>query len=947
MVDTNHEFPPGVGDRLALAVRLGLEFRATGRRDAEAFLAEHADLAELLAPMLGLTAEDDAPADEAAAVVAPELPWAIGTVFADYRIEGLLGHGGMGTVLLATQLRLGRPIALKILHRQTGSFSERARWRFQREARLMAELDHQGIVKVFEAGEHDGIPFYAMEYIEGASLRQLLGVLARGGLPLATARTLRAAIAGRGAVGTREQPASPRSYVDAVTTIGAELAEALACAHAAGIVHRDLKPANVLLRRSGQAMLVDFGIARREHGPSLTLTGDMAGTPHYMSPEQARGEPVDFRSDIFALGTLLYEALTLRRPFDGETTHAVLGKVQADDPEPLQRHNPQVPSELAAIVMQAMAKAPHERYSNAALLAQDLWACLRGDPVRAAPPSRWQRLRRWGRREPWRATAAAVGLGSLVALAIGAAMFTRELIAEGRRTSAALDEVHRLAIGVRLDRAERSAMPFAVAKIELVPAMQQWLRQEAEPLATELEPLEQLLLEVQQRADPYDDAAAASDRDSHPEASRLAELELDIRDRETSAEATEDDAVHDADLANAARLRQHREELLARLKTRRTWLFQRLQDQFLHEQIVPLLARLRSFAESPRGARARITAQIAWAQESDRRCQLEAASVWQQAAAEIAADVRFAGLRLAQQRDLLPLGKDSASGLWEFVHLRSGERGQEAPARRANGAMAVTEQSGIVFVLIPGGTFVMGAQTNDPTAPNHDPDVRDYEQPMHEIRLAPFLLGKHEITRGQWARLAEGDRPSIWRSDNSSIKMSDVHPVETVSCRRATAVLAMHGLSLPTEAQWEYGSRAGTQHKWFWSQRAEAVGHANFSDAAARRLGANWPGDVDLDDQHGLLAPVGSFAPNAFGCCDMLGNVAELTRDRALSYSRPVAPGDGLRLVHWSDPPQVMFRGGSFMNPLTMVSCADRSLNESPDYASGSLGVRAARALDP
>jgi formylglycine-generating enzyme required for sulfatase activity len=240
----------------------------------------------------------------------------------------------------------------------------------------------------------------------------------------------------------------------------------------------------------------------------------------------------------------------------------------------------------------------------------------------------------------------------------------------------------------------------------------------------------------------------------------------------------------------------------------------------------------------------------------------------------------------------------------------------------------------------------MGAQAAVPDGANFDPDIRDYEQPVHEVTLAPFFAAKHELTRGQWARLAEGDRPSVW-NHVANLQIPDRHPVESVSHRRAMAVLARHGLSLPTEAQWEYAARGGTCRKWFWERREEAPRYANFADAAAKRAGGGWAIDIDLDDGLVVHGPVGSYAANAFGLHDMLGNVSELTRDRTLRYTRPVRPGDGLREWHFSDPKQVMFRGGSFMELSARMSCADRSLSESVDYASGSLGVRAVRAIDP
>jgi serine/threonine protein kinase/formylglycine-generating enzyme required for sulfatase activity len=940
-------------DRLATALRLALSFRAAQRTDHAAFLTEHEALRELLAPMLvgDRDAAGDGDASRApAAVRGHGSPWAIGTLAAGYRIESVIGRGGMGTVMLATETGLGRLVAVKALH--AGASTERALWRFQREARLLAQLDHPGIVKVLAAGVHAEVPFYAMEFVDGASLRHVLENLRRSGLPT-DGRPLQAAIDGAaarfdespGLIASQPSPRQPaKNYPAAIAQVGAEVADALACAHAAGIVHRDVKPANVLLRRDGRALLADFGIARREAGPDLTLTGDIAGTPFYMSPEQARGDPVDHRSDLFALGTVLYEALTLQRPFDGETTLAVLDRLQKHEPEAPQRLNPALPRDLAAIVLQAMNKLPSERYQHANAMAADLRAFLAGEPVTAHPPNAWRRLRRWARREPWQAIAATTAMATLLVIGVGSWLFTRRLVAEGQRTAAALDDVRRLAIGVWMERAERKAEAFRVAKFELVPAMTDWLVKDAEPLAAEIPKLEALLAMVRQRANPYDEATVERSRQLHPAAAELAVVRSEAADWATRP-AVDDAATTAARAARIELVRERERRLTAEVDQRAVWEFGSVDDQFLHDQIVTLLARLRTFAETDSGPRRRVAAQREWAEISERRCRREAAASWSEAAEAIVADPRFAGLTLKPQRDLVPLGKDPASGLWEFVLLRSGQPMQELPQRDARGRLVVTAATGIVFVLLPGGKFRMGAQNEDEAAPNYTPFQALYCGPVHEVELGPFFLAKHEITRAQWARLACGDQPSAWTT-TKDLPVDDACPVESVSWQRAHAVLSDHGLELPTEAQWEYACRAGTNGSFYWGDRLATASHANTADAAAKRAGAPWNVDEDIDDGALILTGVGKFEPNAFGLHDMLGNVAEITRDQALGYGRLTAPGDGRRLSVFDDSPNVMFRGGSFMDNAADATCHSRTLNEKPTYASGSLGVRAARAIE-
>src|SRR5690606_18715415 len=266
-------------------------------------------------------------------------------------------------------------------------------------------------VRVIDAGSAGDVPFYAMELVQGAPLSAVVDAVRRHGLPGATGATVMAAVTGAlhrehasTDAGSSLAPALGRlGYLAACAEIAAQVADALACAHAAGVVHRDVKPSNVLLRRDGSAVLTDFGLARQEGGPAVTVTGDFAGTPFYVSPEQARGDAIDHRTDVYSLGVTLYELLTLRRPFEAESTAEALDRILRDEAEDPRRFNPAIPADLAAIVGKAMAKDRAQRYAGAGDFAEDLRAYVSGEPVRARPPSRTQRLWRWARREPWRA----------------------------------------------------------------------------------------------------------------------------------------------------------------------------------------------------------------------------------------------------------------------------------------------------------------------------------------------------------------------------------------------------------------------------------------------------------------------------------------------------------------------------------------------------------------
>jgi serine/threonine-protein kinase len=308
-----------------------------------------------------------------------------------YDVVSLLGRGGMGVVFRAMHLRLNREVALKMA--LAGAYAgAQERERFQREAQAVAALRHPNVVQIFDIGESDRRPYFTMEFLEGGSLSAKLA-----GAP---------------------QPAKDAA------TLAATLARAVHAAHKAGIVHRDLKPANVLLTADGVAKITDFGLARRlDDDTMLTRTGAPVGTPSYMAPEQSLGKPatVGPPADIYALGAILYEMLTGRPPFLGETPHHTFQQAISHDPVPPSRLNSKVPRDLETICLKCLRKEPQDRYASAAALADDLDRYLRGEPI-AARPEGWikQLLRRIIRRPVRAAVTTAVTLLVLALLGAGA-----------------------------------------------------------------------------------------------------------------------------------------------------------------------------------------------------------------------------------------------------------------------------------------------------------------------------------------------------------------------------------------------------------------------------------------------------------------------------------------------------------------------------------------------
>ena len=295
-----------------------------------------------------------------------EIPQILGR----YEIQEEIGRGMMGVVYRAFDPVLGRTVALKTVSLTFANLTEEGEGferRFLTEARVAAALSHPGIVVVHDVGRDTATQnlYIALEYIQGETLGEHLR--RRGRLPWRESFRLVAGVA-----------------------------DALHHAHLAGVVHRDIKPANIMVLPSGETKIMDFGIAKVA-AAQLTSAGEFFGTPLYMSPEQARGEAVDARSDIFSLGSVLYLLLTGQRPFDAPTVPGILGRVAGYDPPPASAANPELPSEADAIVARCLAKSPDDRYPDASALARDIAALLEGRfevVLEEVPPndSWWERL---------------------------------------------------------------------------------------------------------------------------------------------------------------------------------------------------------------------------------------------------------------------------------------------------------------------------------------------------------------------------------------------------------------------------------------------------------------------------------------------------------------------------------------------------------------------------
>jgi serine/threonine protein kinase len=311
-----------------------------------------------------------------------------------YEILEVLGTGGFGIVTKARDAKLDRIVAVKTLARSLAS-SPTARRRFVREAKAAAAVKHENVVGIYHVSDDGPVPYLVMECVSGVSLEEKLQEAGMLDLP-------------------------------AILRIGMQVASGLAAAHQQGLVHRDVKPGNILLENGVERVkITDFGLARAANDAAVTRTGDVAGTPQYMSPEQARGDAVDARSDLFSLGSVLYAMCTGRSPFRAETTIAALRRVCDDTPRPIRETNPEIPAWLVEIIDRLLAKKPDERFQTAAevadLLGQHLaelqHPTLSTSAERTRPPSQIRNPKSQIRRHVWSIAAAALGL-----LVIGASL---------------------------------------------------------------------------------------------------------------------------------------------------------------------------------------------------------------------------------------------------------------------------------------------------------------------------------------------------------------------------------------------------------------------------------------------------------------------------------------------------------------------------------------------
>jgi formylglycine-generating enzyme required for sulfatase activity/serine/threonine protein kinase len=921
-----------------------------------------------------------------------------------YRVKGEIAHGGMGAVLRVWDEDLHRHLAMKVMLAQ-GVTAEQADSpatdpsklaRFLEEAQVTGQLDHPGIVPVHELGlDAEGGVYFTMKLVRGKTLKEVFDELDNGEGGWTQTRVL----------GLILKVCEAMSYAHAKGVIHRDLKPANIMVGKFGEVYvMDWGVAKVLGREdrndirirkesaSQSSIVHSYRLARMSETPDsplYTMEGDVVGTPAYMPPEQAKGDlsAMGPHSDVYAVGAMLYHLLAGHMPYAPlgakVNNYAVWGLVQQGPPPALDARATNAPAELAAICSKAMAREPSQRYAEMSKLAEDLSAYIEGRVVSAYETGAWAETRKWVQRNKPLAAALVSAVLLLVVGLVSSLLLKGQSDANAERADGKAAEAERnLTLAQNSERDaqhERARAEAETAKVlrlsdvkvlqqlladadalwpphpERIPALDSWAKR-ARALADNLPEHRQTLADMRDRAQPWSSDERAQDRATHPKAGELAKKQAELDALIVQLDQGVSSETRDSTDQRIAELEPEVASLAGEVEARRTWSFASPEDQWQHDVLAELVQGLRELADGLLADDA-ITPNSGWSVPKRlsfaRQLQADfgAGGACSKAWAEALPGLRkaYPGLDLKPQMGLLPIGPDPTSGLWEFAHLMTGEPAERGPG----GQLVLTEQTGIVLVLLRGGSFWMGAQASSPGGRNYDPQALEDEVPVHAVELSPFFMSKYEWTQAQWMRLTgrnpSHNKPGSWGKDwlAGNKPASLLHPVEQISWTDCMHLVPRAGLSLPSEAQWEYAARAGTSTPWWTGADKESLtGAANVLDGYAQAHGGPaWRGhELWLDDGATDHAPIGAYAANAFGLHDTVGSLWELCLDGYFGgfYEKspkldPIAPSNEIT--------NRVSRGGSFTDAAFGARCSNRN-NSSPDSNGHNLGVRPARAID-
>ena len=892
--------------------------------------------------------------------------------FERYRIDGKLGEGGQGAILRVWDGDLGRKLAMKVMHSRKASggnsppkSGSRALGRFLEEAQVTGQLDHPGIVPVHELGlDEQGRVYFTMKLVKGESLKKVIDRVHKGDAEWSITRALGVLM---------------------------KVCDATAYAHSKGVLHRDIKPSNVMVGRFGEVHLMDWGLAKvlgrdekfvesqepkffefvhsdrsneleTPDSPLFTADGDVIGTPAYMSLEQASGKLslLGPATDVYSIGAMLYQLLSGEVPYMPKgmklRNYDVLCAVVDGPPKNIHDVASSAPPELLAICEKAMQREIDERYPDVSEMGEDLRAYLENRVVRAHRTGAAVEFRKWVRRN--RAMAVAAGVLLAVLITAGFVVANTE---RGRREQAERDRDERL-IASLPDRVEQ----LGPLHPDSVPAMESWLR-DAEQVAPELADYEEKLRLLEARIATVDRVEVSPSYGAEELANVIALKRYQIEhwqgivgQKQAGLVNLRDERERDTSLleidilkGELAFLEPKLRDLEIEAERERTWTVVEKQTASRLDLLTETVWSLRALRREPGGLIAKVRKEQELAQSVPGLSTGAADSDWDYAIASIADESSsplYEGLELKLQLGLVPLGPNDA-GLWEFWHVLSGDK----PQIRMEGGYEIRPETGLVFVLIPGGEYFAGAQTLDESIANYcSPTVcRDRVLPGDEgtvcsALLDPYFFSKFEMTQRQWKRLA-GENPSRWFPGSDYVghtMIASTHPVESVSWSAAVQALSRWSLTLPTEAQWEAAARGGTSGPFWWG---DSLGMPfavdNFADVQATIVLRGKLAKELLDDGWALHAPVDTFLPNPWGLVSISGNVAEWCLDwfEEKPYETTPAEGSGLLTPKWSQSKS--YRGGGYLHDEVDLRVSRRSSSPGGNPRED-VGVRPVQRLD-
>jgi formylglycine-generating enzyme required for sulfatase activity len=693
-----------------------------------------------------------------------------------------------------------------------------------------------------------------------------------------------------------------------------------------------------------------------------------------MAPEMAEARVAELGpwTDVYLLGAVLYEILSGRPPHRGRDLRdtlraAVRGEVHFEEVRGS--------AELVAVCRKAMAPKPEDRFASVGAFSEALRSYLRHreslavtsaaqailDELPAEPPEEEAERRRHydrlaealgGFRQAlalWEGNDAARDGTEAARMAYG-----RAALAGGDLQLAAMQlegletpEARALAERVEAAISDRSSQDRRARRLRVA------LATSIAAVIVALSVGFVLVNRERARADANAREARANELAARTALADVERLADGKRLRELEAQADELWPPHPRHVAAMEQWISEAEELIARIPQHRTARetlhaegVESFERRWRDDLLGQLLASLEAFRDSHSGILASVAARLRFARDLERRSIIDHAEGWEEARRVAREESPYRGfdIDLAPQIGLVPLGQDPRSGLLEFLHLQT--HAGPLPDRDGD-RLTISPRTGIIMILLPGGRFAMGAQAEDAREPHYDPQAQWKEGPVHEVTVGPFFMAKHETTQGQWIRVM-GTNPALFGPDHPSIgeHLTLLHPAEQLSWHDVAEFARRSGLLIPTEAQWEYAARAGTDTIWSTGDDPmDLAAAANVADQCLKNNGGptEWP-YAPFDDGSSLHAEIGSYDPNRFGIHDTIGNIAEWCREQHASYEHPVTGPEAERLD--SDTDERIFRGGAYSTPLLNARSAARNY-ASPGTRDSALGARFARPLDP